>query len=38
MLGNIVYLHMFKLADTLAVKQELDKSRFVKVAKFSIDV
>ena len=33
MLGNIVYLHMFKLADTLAVKQELDKSRFVKIIK-----
>lgn len=33
MLGNIVYLHMFKLADTLAVKQELDKSRFVKITK-----
>lgn len=33
MLGNVMYLHMFKLADTLAVKQELDKYRFVKVVK-----
>lgn len=31
MLGNIVYLHMFKLAETLAVKQEMDKNRFVKI-------
>lgn len=33
MLGNIFYLHMFKLADVLAVKQELDKTRFVKITK-----
>lgn len=31
MLGNIFYLHMFKLADVLSVKQELDKNRFVKI-------
>lgn len=33
MIGNIVYLHMFKLAEVLAVKQEIDKYRFVKITK-----
>lgn len=33
MLGNIVYLHLFKLVEVLAVKQELDKNRFVKIIK-----
>lgn len=31
MIGSIVYLHMYKLAETLAVKQVLDKNRFVKI-------
>lgn len=31
MIGNIVYLHLFKLPETLAVKQSLDKHRFVKI-------
>lgn len=33
MLGNVFYLHMFKLADVLSVKQSLDKARFVKITK-----
>lgn len=28
-----MYLHMFKLAEVLAVKQEIDKYRFVKIIK-----
>lgn len=31
MIGNIVYIHLFKLPETLAVKQSLDKNRFVKI-------
>lgn len=31
MLGNVFYLHLFKLPETLAVKQTLDKVRFVKI-------
>lgn len=31
MIGNIVYLHLFKLPEILAVKQSLDKNRFIKV-------
>lgn len=33
MIGNIVYLHVYKLAETLAVKQSLDKTRFVKIVE-----
>lgn len=33
MLGNIVYIHMYKLAETLAVRQEIDKNRFAKIVK-----
>ena len=33
MLGNIVYLHMYKLAETISVQQELNKNRFVKIVK-----
>lgn len=31
MIGNVFYLHIFKLPETLAVKQTLDKSRFVRI-------
>ena len=31
MLGNILYLHVYNLSDLIAVNQELNPSRFVKV-------